>query len=526
MGRIIYNSQALYVGPSGKNFINCTGGNLINSCLDEDHFNYLYSDGENELGSGSGESGSGSGESGSGSGESGSGSGESGSGSGDSNSLCSGDIRNLVSQLDGIQNFNYQITVPRQDLIQINTSKMLDRPIIQSPQVDFSFDYFISDISNEAKMGFYVNFPQYDSDKFGEPFFESLEKEKNNGVSLNGGNFSCSILSGFFSEEIGEKEFTQSDNSEPFYPTESYRDKRNYYLAVRNDRRDINVLNDPLQADEYSHFDENAENYNVVAFGNCYMSSYSTSASVGSLPIASVSFVGENIIFETSGVDFNSPSIESKSGKPLLDEYNRNLTVSLPSRKKENKPVVINPGDITFNPEFIYENGEKVNSFTGIGVNFSNIHLDSYSIKMDIPRDVQGCLGYKFPLDRRVDSTAPVSLSINGIISGMGDSRDTLEDLIQVNQDYDFNIALKGPRCKEDIFLDDIANLTDFKYKTINEKNPLINYFFKSAKLNSFNYSSSIGDNLVFSAEFSTEIDPDDLSKGFFISGFLTNSKC
>ena len=63
------------------------------------------------------------------------------------------------------------------------------------------------------------------------------------------------------------------------------------------------------------------------------------------------------------------------------------------------------------------------------------------------------------------------------------------------------------------------------KYKTINAKKPLINYFFKSAKLNSFSYSSSIGENLIFSASFSTEIDPDDLSKGFFISGFLSNVK-
>ena len=35
MGRIIYNSLALYVGPSGKNFLSYTGGNLVNGYEEE-----------------------------------------------------------------------------------------------------------------------------------------------------------------------------------------------------------------------------------------------------------------------------------------------------------------------------------------------------------------------------------------------------------------------------------------------------------------------------------------------------------
>ena len=555
MGRIIYNSLALYVGPSGKNFLSYTGGNLVNGYEEEFveyHLECLSGSGSGESGSGSGESGSGSGESGSGSGESGSGSGESGSGSGESGD-CKGDVvtkttlrteefdwsgsvHNLVSQLDRIQNFNYNINLPQENLTQINTTKIIDRPIINSPEVSFSFDYLIADVSNEAKMGFYVNFPQYGDGKNGEPFFESIEKENNNGLSQNGGNFSYSILSGFFSEDIGEKEFYESGELDPFYPTEPYRDRKNYYLAVRNDRQDIYTgakTEDFLTPDDQTYINEEAKDYNVVSFGNCYMNSYSTKAAVGSLPLASVNFVGENIRFETSGVDFTSPSIEPKKGSPLLDEFGRKLRVDLPRRIRENKIAVLNPGDIVFTPHFVYEecdsesgDAERIDSFTGMGVAFENIHLNSYSIDMSIPRETQKNLGYKFPLDRRLISTAPVSLSIEGIVSGMGNSQDILEDLWKINQDYDFTIALKGPRCHEDIFLESTMHTTAReKYKTINAKKPLINYFFKSAKLNSFSYSSSIGENLIFSASFSTEIDPDDLSKGFFISGFLSNVK-
>ena len=189
MGRIIYNSLALYVGPSGKNFLSYTGGNLVNGYEEEFveyHLECL---------------------SGSGSGESGSGSGESGDCKGDVVTKAtlrteefdwSGSVHNLVSQLDRIQNFNYNINLPQENLTQINTTKIIDRPIINSPEVSFSFDYLIADVSNEAKMGFYVNFPQYGDGKNGEPFFESIEKENSNGLSQNGGNFSYSILSGFF----------------------------------------------------------------------------------------------------------------------------------------------------------------------------------------------------------------------------------------------------------------------------------------------------------------------------------------
>ena len=41
--------------------------------------------------------------------------------------------------------------------------------------------------------------------------------------------------------------------------------------------------------------------------------------------------------------------------------------------------------------------------------------------------------------------------------------------------------------------------------------------------MDQFSYSSAIGDNKQFSASFSTEIDPDDLSKGLFMSGFLSD---
>ena len=44
-------------------------------------------------------------------------------------------------------------------------------------------------------------------------------------------------------------------------------------------------------------------------------------------------------------------------------------------------------------------------------------------------------------------------------------------------------------------------------------------------KLESFNYETSIGDNKTFNASFTVEINPDDQTKGLFISGVLGMEK-
>ena len=43
--------------------------------------------------------------------------------------------------------------------------------------------------------------------------------------------------------------------------------------------------------------------------------------------------------------------------------------------------------------------------------------------------------------------------------------------------------------------------------------------------MENFNYNTDIGNNKIFSASFRTELDPDDRSQGFFISGVLGAEK-
>ena len=99
----------------------------------------------------------------------------------------------------------------------------------------------------------------------------------------------------------------------------------------------------------------------------------------------------------------------------------------------------------------------------------------------------------------------------------------SLIDLVNLNQDYNFAITLNMPQTCATPSTADPIHAGSVPLETRSE--PLIKYSFNKAKLDQFSYDTSIGENKMFSASFSTEIDPDDLSKGFFISGFLSDRK-
>ena len=130
---VIYNCQALYVGPApetGYNFIHYTGGIPTNDHSD------LYQQ------------------------------------------------LNLLHSIDRIQSVSYDISTPHTDISQINKRGLVDRPIINSPSVDLSFNYLLCGTKNEARLGFNVNFPQFEYPFNGEPYYQN--------------NLNVSLLSGFF----------------------------------------------------------------------------------------------------------------------------------------------------------------------------------------------------------------------------------------------------------------------------------------------------------------------------------------
>ena len=332
---VIYNCQALFVGPapeSGYNYFDYNGGAATN-----DHSNLVQK-------------------------------------------------INRLNPIDRVQSVTYQINIPHEDILQLNQRGIVDRPIINYPTVDLSFNYLLCGTKNEARLGFNVNYPLYNF-----PF---------GGMPYHNNNEDVSLLSGFFEKN---KSRTNRKYWETF-PVNQYRDCKNIYVVVNQEGDDINKFYQKenfLSPDIYQSIDPNSPDYHVISFGNCYINNYTTQGAVGALPAASASFTAYNANFDMSGSGFQAPGIETKSGTISPDK-----DVIIPRILPDEGYPALKPGDITVTTD----------SFSGLGVDFNKLHIQGYDISIDFNRQPLNNLGYKFPVDNRSTSPVFANLSLNGIV--------------------------------------------------------------------------------------------------------------
>ena len=440
---VIYNCQALYVGPApgtGYNFVDYNGGSPHNDFANVDNGTGAY----RQL--------------------------------------------NLLHSIDRIQSVSYNINVPHTDVNQINKRGLVAREIVGYPTVDLNFNYLLCGTKNEARIGLNVNYPLFNYPFVGEPYYAD--------------NQNVSLLSGFFEPNKG-RTFQRTWQE---FPIHQYRDCRNIYVAVNQEGNDIDknyFKEDFTQADLYQGIDKNAPNYHVISFGNCYLNSYSTNGAVGAFASASVSYTAYNANFDMSGSGFIAPDIETKRGT-----LNGRSEVTIPRVLAEEGYSALQPGDITVTTD----------SFSGLGVDFDKLHIQSYGIDINLNKEPLPNMGYRFPVDNRPNTPIFATLNLDGIMES-GNSG-SLVDLIAINSGYDFTIKVDPTSCTGSTAAPINAGTIP-----IRREDEALRYSFVGAKLDNFGYSTSIGDNKVFNASFSVEIDPDDRSKGFFISGVLGAEK-
>ena len=434
---VIYNCQALYVGPApetGYNFVDYKGGSPSNN-----HDNLIQQ-------------------------------------------------LNLLHSIDRVQSISYSIKVPRTDVHQINKRGLVDRPIINYPTVDLNFNYLLCGTKNEARLGFNVNYPLFNYPFTGESYYTDNSK--------------VSLLSGFFNTKKEDRVKRPWED----FAVNQYRDCRNIYVAVNPSGNDVNkeyFKETFTEADIYQGIDENAPSYHVISFGNCYLNNYSTNGSVGTFPQASVNYTAYNVNFDMSGSGFLAPDINPKNG----ELYNK-ADVVIPRVLAEEGYPALKPGDITLSTD----------SFSGLGVDFDSLHIQSYTLDINLNREYLNNLGYRFPVGYQPTSSVFATLRINGIVDKA--SSGSLVDLVEVNNEYDFTIKVDPKGCEKSI-----AEPINAGAIPINRQDEALRYSFSGAKLEEFSYDSDIKSNKIFSASFKTEIDPDDQSGGLFISGVLGAEK-
>ena len=387
---------------------------------------------------------------------------------------------NLIKNIGRVQSASYGITVSYNNIVELGKRGIVSQPIINAPTVNLGFDFLHRGVINELRLGLLCNY-QNDQGASAAPFYSN--------------NFGISLISGLVTRELIQP------TSFPYWPL-SYRDKRNIFIVVAPEGEDVNKTT-------YYESDPANRNFAVYSFGDCYLNSYTARASVGALPSCSVSYICENLEVLASGTGVSIPAINPQTYSGYTG-VKFNIPTSFDGGVDPVSALL--PGDINLSftsyPPITgvlaiqgtgYARSANA-AVTDLGASFTDFKVQDYEISMGLGREALYSMGYKAPVDRVITFPVIANLSTSAVI---GDSQTgALWQLSNKNNDYDVTISLRNPAYA------DIQGVG-------------LRYDFKRAKLNSFNYSSTIGSNKIGVFNWSVELDPDDLSKGMFISGLL-----
>lgn len=220
----------------------------------------------------------------------------------------------------------------------------------------------------------------------------------------------------------------------------------------------------------------------IISFGNAYLSNYSISFSVGSLPTVSTTFRCSNMQAENYTGNIKSPAINLELGN------NQNVGDFDCSQSITNKtdffgplfplnltePVTSRPGDLLIELENLQVGGQKINS--------ENHIINSMSINIPINRvDLHG-LGSDYASDRKIQYPSRATISISSLVSKYEEG--FVDALLSNEFKYEFSIRVKS--CEGLIYSD---------------------LLFNDAKLENFQYSTTVNNKMQYSASFSFTID-------------------
>ena len=364
-----------------------------------------------------------------------------------------------INQLQRVQSANYSFTIDRQDVNQFGELAAIDRVILSAPTVALDFSYLVANMSNEQDLGFHVS----------------------NGSWV-------SSISGILNKTADEK---------------------CYFIRTTAEGSDaLGVA-------------YNAADQAVIGIGNGYITSYTTEASVGNFPTASVNVEALNMrVYSgaTSVSGQNIPAVIPSTGTadssntfhlPDVVSHTASATGGKTDAGATGQDVtsVLRPGDISFGLNTVTDAGVE-SAWTGsVGAAIENpdaavgsAKIQSYNISFDLGRTPLEKLGSKFAFAREIDFPVTITISIEAQVSDL--AAGGLATLVASDVNYNLYVYLQDPR----------TSISD--YNAV--------YHVKRAKLDSQEFSSAIGDNKSVTLNFSAQVGgPNQNTVGFFMSGVV-----
>lgn len=278
--------------------------------------------------------------------------------------------------------------------------------------------------------------------------------------------------------------------------------ERNYFVKTVDEGADVYANND---------VDEGT----VIAIGNGFVTSYSAEGSVGNFPSVSVNVEALNMNWDAGVSGQNIPAVNPTNGTAIT-AYKYALPVGISSATgvyggygdnlsaagaADMGITVLRPGDITVS---IYDTGTTT-SYDDGGASITDWKLQSYNISFDLSREPLQKLGSKYAFSREISFPLQATCSLTADVGDM--TSGSLVTLLDNDLSYDVVIDIQKTTAGEADGASDTA----------------VQYQLRGAKLDSQDFSSSIGSNKSVTMNFVTQIGgPTKTDVGMFMSGFYS----
>lgn len=276
-------------------------------------------------------------------------------------------------------------------------------------------------------------------------------------------------------------------------------DEKNYFIRTVDEGADVAYNGDLSEG-------------TVIALGNGFLSSYSAEGSVGNFPTVSVNVEALNMNWDSSPSGQSIPAVNPVNGAAITaykyqlpngissatgvygTTYGTTHHDALAAAGDTNMGItVLRPGDITVS---IYDTGTTT-AYNDGGATISDWKLQSYNMSVDLSREPLQKLGSKYAFSREISFPLQATCSLTADVGDM--TAGSLVTLLNNDQAYD-------------VVIDIVKNGTT--------TDSAVQYQLRNAKLESQDFSSSIGSNKSVTMNFVTQIGgPTQTSVGMFMSG-------
>jgi hypothetical protein len=470
-----------------------------------------------------------------------------------------------ITNLDRIQSINYNFNITRKDVNQFGALAAIDRVIIDQPTVSLDFSYFQNSFANEKELGFDVKALKRSAtvnltivasgdDEFGitaasivdggqgylNPFILTLPQSAPNvapvlsfgvatgglfagqatGVSItnrgsgeiwiNNSQIASTISVANVPVNVGIGGTSDGKNFSPTlannYPEGTasvinvtclsgiltkVTDDKNMFVRTVAQGNDVTVAT------------TGTLDQAIIAFGNVVMNNYATNGAVGDFPTVTVGNEARNISFHTGANNFKSSAAGQRYQLPSLDSNGSrvNGTFSLPdfndTSDLTNNVSVFKPGSI------VLDLSQYALSGFGIDTSSASLNAQSYSLSIAMQRDSLKKLGNTFEFSKEITFPINYSLSVDVLVSDL-----VVGNLLTMVTGKDVSFDVSISHIKPGTENSSLGRITGARYTA------------KSTLLESMSFSSSIGANKTATLTFGGQMSsPQDTTKGILMHG-------